>query len=96
MIEIGGPPLTLDDLVKVSRQNTPLRLADSARERMKKSREVVESAIRDNRAIYGVTTGFGELKDRRIPPDQLRQLQLNLLRSHAAGEIGRASCRGRV
>ena len=88
MIEIGGLPLTLDDLVKVSRQNAPLRLADSARERMRKSREVVESAIRDNRAIYGVTTGFGELKDRRIPPDQLRQLQLNLLRSHAAG-VGR-------
>jgi histidine ammonia-lyase len=52
---------------------------------MVESRAIVEDAIQQNRAVYGVTTGFGELKDQRIPIDQVRQLQLNLLRSHAAG-----------
>jgi histidine ammonia-lyase len=88
MIELGARPLTLDDVVKVARHGAPVSLPSAARERMLKSRAVVETAIRENRAVYGVTTGFGELKDRRIAPDQVRQLQLNLLRSHAAG-VGR-------
>ena len=88
MIELGARALTLEDVVRVARQGTPVQLADAARARMRASRDVVEAAIRDGRAIYGVTTGFGELKDRRIAPDQVRQLQLNLLRSHAAG-VGR-------
>ena len=62
-----------------------LTLAPSARERMRQSRAVVERALAEGRVIYGVTTGFAELKDRHIPRDQVRTLQLNLLRSHAAG-----------
>src|SRR5436309_12199968 len=52
---------------------------------MRRSRTVVERALERGEAIYGVTTGFGDLKDKRIPSDQVRTLQLNLLRSHAAG-----------
>jgi histidine ammonia-lyase len=52
---------------------------------MDKGRAVVETALREGRVVYGVTTGFGELKDRHIPRDQVRALQINLLRSHAAG-----------
>jgi histidine ammonia-lyase len=55
---------------------------------MRRSRAVVDRAVREQRVVYGVTTGFGELKDRHIPPEQVRQLQINLLRSHAAG-VGR-------
>jgi len=51
---------------------------------MRASRAVVERALAGGEVVYGVTTGFGELKDRRIAPDQVRMLQLNLLRSHAA------------
>ena len=85
MIELGARPLEIADVVAVARAGVQVRLAPAARARMLESRAVVEAAIRENRAIYGVTTGFGELKDRRIPPEDLAQLQLNLLRSHAAG-----------
>ena len=88
MIELGSRPLTLDDVAKVARDNERVRLSAEARERMRASRAVVESAVKDQRIVYGVTTGFGELKDRHIPAEQVRQLQLNLLRSHAAG-VGR-------
>ena len=88
MIELGARPLSLADVVAVARDGAPVRLAPEARERMVASREVVEAAIRENRVVYGVTTGFGELKDKRIPADSVAQLQLNLLRSHAAG-VGR-------
>jgi histidine ammonia-lyase len=88
VIELGSTPLALDDVARVARGDVPVRLAGVARERMRASREVVERAVREQRVVYGVTTGFGELKDRHIPPDQVRTLQLNLLRSHAAG-VGR-------
>jgi histidine ammonia-lyase len=49
------------------------------------SRRVVESIIAEDRTVYGVNTGFGKLSDIRIEPSQLRDLQLNLVRSHACG-----------
>ena len=61
------------------------RLADEARARMLASRAVVERAIDEGRTVYGVNTGFGKLANQRIAPAQLRQLQINLLRSHACG-----------
>jgi len=90
VIEIGGSPLSLTDLAAIARRppggaSGGLRLAAAARRRMSASRGVVEDALKHGRVIYGVTTGFGELKDRHIPDDQLRQLQINLVRSHAAG-----------
>ncbi|AKS42476.1 histidine ammonia-lyase [Wenzhouxiangella marina] len=50
-----------------------------------RSREVVDAALDDDRAIYGVNTGFGALASKRIGPDQLGRLQRNLLLSHACG-----------
>ena len=85
MIDLGARPLLRSDVVAVARGRASVRLARDARQRMVESRAIVEDAIQQNRAVYGVTTGFGELKDQRIPIDQVRQLQLNLLRSHAAG-----------
>ena len=85
MIRLGEGPLTLADLVGVARGRTPVTLGSEARARMAGSRAVVERALADGRVVYGVTTGFGELKDRHIPSEQTRQLQVNLLRSHSAG-----------
>jgi len=85
VIELGARPLTLADVVAVARDGMGVRLGRGVRERMEASRAVVEAAVRDNRVVYGVTTGFGELKDKHIPPADVRQLQINLLRSHAAG-----------
>ena len=52
---------------------------------VRRSREIVERALRDGRAYYGINTGFGALARERVPDDQLRQLQRNLLLSHSVG-----------
>jgi len=56
-----------------------------ARRALLESRYLVDRAIDSNQTIYGINTGFGKLANVRIPPDQLDQLQANLIRSHAAG-----------
>ena len=85
MFELGARPLRLADVVRVAAGDVPVTLARSARETLAASRAVVERALEQERPVYGVTTGFGELKDRRIPPSDVRTLQLNLVRSHCAG-----------
>jgi len=60
-------------------------LAAEARARCQASRTVVEQIVAENRAVYGVNTGFGKLSDVRIDPDKLSELQLNLVRSHSCG-----------
>jgi len=81
---LGGAGLTLEDVERVA-DGARVGLSPGARERMEASRAVVEAAIASGRAVYGVTTGFGRLADTAIPPDRLAALQVNLLRSHAAG-----------
>lgn len=56
-----------------------------AKERIRKSRAVVEKVISNGETVYGINTGFGKLSSVNIPDDQLQQLQINLLRSHACG-----------
>ncbi|HET7225194.1 MAG TPA: histidine ammonia-lyase [Candidatus Eisenbacteria bacterium] len=85
MIVLGAQPLTLDAVERVARGGERVTLHGSVRPRMQASRRVVERAVADGRVVYGVTTGFGELKDVAIAPEQSRALQINLLRSHAAG-----------
>jgi len=89
MIVLGECALTLHDVVAVARAapagGPRVALGAAARARMRESRAVVEAAVAAGRTLYGVTTGFGELKDRAIPAEQVRALQVNLLRSHAAG-----------
>jgi histidine ammonia-lyase len=63
----------------------PVALGREAAARMEASRRAVERALAGDGAVYGVSTGFGHLANTRIAPDQLAQLQLNLVRSHAAG-----------
>ena len=106
MIELGTRPLTLADVVRVARgpqgeqgangppprPGVPIEIKLSARRGRACARAAPWSkrAVQDGRVIYGVTTGFGELKDRRIAPDQVRALQLNLLRSHCRRRRSRA------
>ena len=87
------PPLTLDgrsltvaDVVRAAR--TPgvrVVLDPAARAELVRSRGLVEAAIASGQTIYGINTGFGKLANVRIAPDQLDQLQVNLIRSHSAG-----------
>jgi histidine ammonia-lyase len=77
--------LTLADVATVARHDATVRLDPAARAHVTQARAFVEDLAASDRAIYGVTTGFGELSSIRIAPDQLRDLQRNLIRSHAAG-----------
>jgi histidine ammonia-lyase len=84
-IPIDGEHLTLDQLYRVALARADVELAASARERMMASRGAVERLVEAGTAIYGVNTGFGKLASVRISRDEIRQLQLNLVRSHACG-----------
>jgi len=81
---ISGENLTIDDVVAVS-EGREVGIHPDAVPKMKRSREAVEQLVADGRIAYGITTGFGRFKDKVISPDQVAQLQMNLVRSHAAG-----------
>jgi histidine ammonia-lyase len=83
-VEIGEP-LTPARLEAVARGAAPPALDRAARERIGAARRVVEDAVARGDAVYGVTTGIGELASVRIDPADAERLQLNLLRSHAVG-----------
>jgi histidine ammonia-lyase len=85
MIELVGQRLSLAQIAAVASGNEAVSLAASARQRVEKAREIVERIVAEGRTVYGVNTGFGRLSDVRIDPAELRDLQLNLVRSHACG-----------
>jgi histidine ammonia-lyase len=84
--EIKGAELRLQDVERVANSSAvQLVLGRDARTRVEAARAVVERAIAEGQVVYGLTTGFGALAEMVIPPDRLRELQVNLIRSHAAG-----------
>ena len=84
-VVVGGPDLTLEDVAAVAR-GAKVGLFAEARTRMERSRAPIEAAARGGgAAVYGVNTGFGALSRVRIDATQVKELQLNLIRSHAAG-----------
>ena len=87
-MEISGRPISLAQLNAVATGNERIELTDESRDRIRKSRAVVERILEAGQVIYGISTGFGKLSDVKIEPDALRQLQLNLVRSHSCG-VGR-------
>jgi len=78
-------PLLLEDLEQLAQPDCRLELHSSVRERALRSRQMVERVQSEQKVVYGVNTGFGRLSSVRISPDQLHELQRNLVRSHAAG-----------
>jgi histidine ammonia-lyase len=84
-IHMGMDDMTLDDLVSISRQGATVRLTTESQRRIKNARELIEQWIQEEKPIYGVTTGFGALSDVPISRKDTRQLQENILMSHAAG-----------
>jgi histidine ammonia-lyase len=85
MLELDGQSLTLEEVARVARGEEEVSLAASARGRVEAARASVERIIAESRVVYGVSTGFGKLSDVTVPTDELRDLQLNLVRSHACG-----------
>jgi histidine ammonia-lyase len=85
MIEIDGHSLTLDQLVAIAADFAPVALAGAARARVRAARAVVDACADRETPTYGINTGFGSFAEVKIPHDSLSALQVNLLRSHAAG-----------
>ncbi len=81
---ISGQTLTIDQVVAVANGGA-VRLDPGALPAMQRSRQAVEDLVARGEVAYGITTGFGRFKDRIISPDETKQLQLNLVRSHAVG-----------
>jgi histidine ammonia-lyase len=77
-----GEALSIGDVVAVAR-GEPVEISPRATGRMEAARRVVDDQLASGHTVYGVTTGFGSLANVRLAPEEVRQLQLDLLRSHA-------------
>lgn len=84
-VVIDGEHLTIDEVVQVSRHKKSVELAEAALDGILASRDVVESTLAEGKIVYGVNTGFGDLSNVSISPNDLARLQVNLIRSHSAG-----------
>jgi histidine ammonia-lyase len=84
-VTVGAGPLTPADVVAVARDAAPVALAPEAMDRVRSGRKIIEDLAHDPQPHYGVSTGFGALATRHIPAEMRAQLQVSLVRSHAAG-----------
>jgi histidine ammonia-lyase len=84
-VELIGQPLSLSEIAEVAYGGAAIRVGRTAHEPIRASRHVIEEIVAKGAVVYGVSTGFGRLSDVHVPADELRQLQLNLVRSHSCG-----------
>ncbi|MCU0484817.1 MAG: histidine ammonia-lyase [Anaerolineales bacterium] len=83
--ELDGSLLTIEQVLDVAYQDTPVRLTSEALRKVERAALAVQDLLKRGEIVYGVTTGFGAFKDRIISPDQVENLQRNILVSHAVG-----------
>jgi histidine ammonia-lyase len=84
-VELTGQPLSLSEIAAVAYGSASIQLGASAHRGVEASRKVIEEIVAKGGVVYGVSTGFGKLADVHVAAGELRQLQLNLVRSHACG-----------
>ncbi|TQS45382.1 histidine ammonia-lyase [Cryptosporangium phraense] len=84
-VQVGAGPLDPDDVIAVARDDAPVALAPEAEDSIAASSRIIEQLADDETPHYGVSTGFGALATKHIPPDRRVALQHSLIRSHAAG-----------
>jgi histidine ammonia-lyase len=82
---ITGKNLSIEDVVKVARNNEKIEIPKHIMDKIQKNREIVEKKVRDRAIMYGVTTGIGELSEVVLSPEQVKRFQRYLIYSHAAG-----------
>src|SRR6476646_3313212 len=84
-IVLTGNELTFSQVYSVALHHETVSLSPDAIARMKASRAVVDRLVASGKTAYGINTGFGKLASVRISAEQVRKLQVNLVRSHACG-----------
>src|SRR5580658_7340419 len=84
-ISVNGNDLTFAQLYGIALRGDSVSLSPGASEQMKSSRAVVEHLVASGETAYGINTGFGKLASVRISSEQVRDLQVNLVRSHCCG-----------
>ena len=84
-IIIDGNSLTIEEVVKVARSGFKVELSEQSKERVLTCRKAVDKFVEEDRTIYGITTGFGKFADVNIDHEETKQLQKNLIMSHACG-----------
>jgi histidine ammonia-lyase len=85
MISIDGNSLTLDEVVRVARQRVTVEISAAGRQQLAASRAIVDKLLDSAKPVYGISTGFGNLSQIWISPEEREALQRNLILSHAAG-----------
>ncbi|XP_064417862.1 histidine ammonia-lyase-like [Latimeria chalumnae] len=84
-IFLDGNSLNTEDLLDLGKGLYKIKLTSEAENKVRQSRELLESIVKENKVVYGITTGFGKFARTVIPKSKLKELQENLVRSHAAG-----------
>lgn len=84
-IQINGNNLTIDQVIKVTRDGAEVGMTPDAIERINASAALLQRLVKKDIAIYGVTTGIGEFSRIRVSPEMGAELQRRILYSHAAG-----------
>ncbi|ULT81120.1 hypothetical protein L3Y34_011180 [Caenorhabditis briggsae] len=85
LIILDGNSLLPEDLVRCEKGECAIQLSMEAEVKIKKARTFLEKIASEHRPVYGITTGFGTFSNVTIPPEKIKKLQLNLIRSHATG-----------
>ena len=84
-VYLDGNSLNLQDFINVVRNGYKVELTEEAVKKVKKSREMVDKFVEEERVVYGITTGFGKFSDVNITKEETTQLQRNLIISHSCG-----------
>ncbi|KAG8012764.1 Histidine ammonia-lyase [Nibea albiflora] len=84
-ISLDGNSLTSTDLVNLGRGLYKIKLTPEAERKVVQSRDLLDTIVKENKVVYGITTGFGKFARTVIPVSKLKELQENLVRSHSAG-----------
>lgn len=84
LVVLDGNSLKIDELVDIARHNTKVVVSESSKKQIRKCNTLLLDWARKGKIIYGATTGFGEMCHMLIPPKHEKELQNNLIRSHAA------------
>lgn len=85
MVVVDGENLSIQDIARVAIKGDTVELSDGCMEKIERSRRYLEDLIRRQEIVYGVTTGFGNFCNVVISPEDVKRLQVNLIRSHAVG-----------